>query len=54
MSVCPLRGNVHINQEPPSGGTPPGAPEGGIDVILSTAVTKRQPNPRVNNLVIVG
>jgi hypothetical protein len=54
MSVHPLRGNMHINQEPPSGGTPPGALEGGIDVILSVTAMKGQPDPRVNSLVITG
>jgi hypothetical protein len=38
MYVRPLRGNVHINQEPPSGGSSLGALEGGIDVVLSKAV----------------
>jgi hypothetical protein len=45
---------VHINQEAPLGGTPLGALEGGIDAILSAAVTKPQPDPRVNDLVIAG
>jgi hypothetical protein len=54
MSVRPLRGNVHINQEAHLGGTPLGALEGGIDAILSAAVMKPQPDPRVNDLVIAG
>jgi hypothetical protein len=37
--VCPLRSNMHINQEPPLGRTPPRTLEGGIDIFLSTAVT---------------
>jgi hypothetical protein len=39
MSIHPLRGNMHINQEPPSGGTSPGTLEGGINVILPMAAT---------------
>jgi hypothetical protein len=54
ISVHPLRGSVHINQEPPSGGTPQGALEGGINVLLSAAAIKRQRDPIVNDLVIVG
>jgi hypothetical protein len=53
MSVHPLRGNVYINQEPPSGGTPPRALEGGIDVVLLVAVTQQQPDPRADDLVIM-
>jgi hypothetical protein len=52
MSVRLLRGNKHINQEPPLGRTPLGALEGGINVSLPTAAAQRQPNPRVNDLVI--
>jgi hypothetical protein len=44
---------VYINQEPPSRGTPPGALEGGIDVVLLVAVTQRQPDPRADDLVIM-
>jgi hypothetical protein len=40
VSVHPLWGNVHIHQEPPSGGTPPIDFEGGIAVFLSMAVTQ--------------
>jgi hypothetical protein len=52
MSIHPLRGNMHINQEPPPGRTPLGALEGGINVSLTTIVVQRQPNPKVNGLVI--
>jgi hypothetical protein len=38
MFVHPLRSNVHINQEPPLGRTPPGALEAGVDILLSTVV----------------
>jgi hypothetical protein len=44
MSIRLLRGNKYINQEPPLGRTPLGA--------LPTAAVQRQPNPRVNDLVI--
>jgi hypothetical protein len=43
---------MHINQEPPLERTPPGALEGGIDVIFPMAAMRRQPNARVNSLVI--
>jgi hypothetical protein len=39
MFVRPLRGNVHINQEPPLRRTPSGALEGYINVIFLTAAT---------------
>jgi hypothetical protein len=39
MYVHPLRGNVHISQQPPLGRPSPGALEGGIDIFLSTVVT---------------
>jgi hypothetical protein len=50
MSIHSLRSNVHINQEPPSGRTPPGALEDGIDIFLSMVSTQRQPDPRINTL----
>jgi hypothetical protein len=54
MFVYPLRTNMHINQEPPSGGTSLGALEGDINVILLAATMQRQPNPGVDSLVIMG
>jgi hypothetical protein len=40
MSINPLRGNIHINQEPPLGRAPPEALEGGINVSLPMAATQ--------------
>jgi hypothetical protein len=54
MSIHPLRGNVHISQEPSSGGTSLGAHDGGINVILSAAAMKRQPDSGVDGLVVAG
>jgi hypothetical protein len=52
MSVCLLRGNTHINQKLPLGRTPPGALESSIDVSFLMVATQRQPDPRVDSLVI--
>jgi hypothetical protein len=52
IRVSVIRGVTHINQEPPSDNTFLAILEGSIDVFLSMAVTKRQPDPGEDNLLV--
>jgi hypothetical protein len=52
MLVLPLRLDVHIDNEPPSGSTFPTTLEESLDVFLPTMVTKRQSNPREDDLLV--
>jgi hypothetical protein len=52
MHVRPLRWDVHIVKEPPSGSTFPTALEGSLDVFLPKLAMKRQANLREHDLLV--
>jgi hypothetical protein len=54
MLVRPLGEDVHINKKPLLGSTFSGAPESGVQVFLAAVAMQRQPDPREDNLHILG
>jgi hypothetical protein len=51
---CPMGKDVHINKKPLPESTFPGAPESGVQVFLAAVAMQRQPDPREDNLHMLG
>jgi hypothetical protein len=52
MPIRPLRLDVHIDKEPPSGSTFPTTLEGSLDVFHSAVAMKGQSNPREDDILV--